>query len=126
MSRANSDTKNKRTKGVKRSRGSTRTTRTKMTDRGRLSRAWRAVHNKPRAAVIRAAYPGECPRCEQGIAVGQEIRRNAEFGGYVHQRCQRMPRVLEGGQPHIVTVRRISTLPDVCRQCNTEHAGECW
>ena len=32
-------------------------------------------------------YPGECPRCEKRIAVGQEIHRVADFDGCVHFGC---------------------------------------
>jgi hypothetical protein len=58
--------------------------------------------------------------------VGQEIHRHADLDGYVHFGCRPKPEVLEGGKPHIVTVRRFSTIPNVCRDCNIEHAGPCW
>ena len=124
MSRNNSTTKTKRTN---KHRGRRRSS--EMTDKELLASAWAQLRNKPRAdssGCFRARYPGECPRCERGIAVGQEIHRVADFDGYVHFGCKPKPEVLEGGKPHIVTVRRFSTIPNVCRDCNTEHRGPCW
>jgi len=125
MSRNNSTTKNKRTNKHS-SRG--RRSASDLRDQELLASAWRELRNKPRAdssGCFRARYPGECPRCERGIAVGQEIHRVADFDGYVHFGCKPKPEVLEGGKPHTVTVRRFSTTPNVCRDCNTEHAGPC-
>jgi hypothetical protein len=31
------------------------------------------------SGCFRAMYPGECPRCEKRIAVGQEIHRHADL-----------------------------------------------
>jgi hypothetical protein len=120
MSR-NNNTKNKST-------NKNRSTR-ELSDQELLASAWAQLRNKPRAdstGCFRARFPGKCPRCEKRVAVGQEIHRHPEFDGYVHLGCKRKPEVLEGGKPHSVTVRRFSTAPGVCRQCNTEHAGPCW
>jgi hypothetical protein len=111
----------------RKSRGSTRSR--ELGDQELLASAWRALHCRPRAdgsGCFRARYSGSCPRCEKRIAVGQEIHWMAKFGGYVHRGCKTKAPVLEGGQPHTVTVRRFSTAPNVCPDCNTEHAGPCW
>ena len=125
MSRNNSTTKNKRTNKHS-SRGRRRTS--DLSDQQLLSSAWAQLRNKPRSdssGCFRARYPGNCPRCEKRIAAGQEIHRHADFGGYVHFKCKPKPEVLEGGKPHTVTVRRFSTAPNVCRDCNIEHRGPC-
>src|SRR4029077_1581625 len=93
-----------------------------LRDQELVASAWAQL----RKAASGPRYPGTCPRCEKRIAVGQEIHRHADFDGYVHFGCKPKPEVLEGGKPHIVTVRRFSTTPNVCRDCNTEHAGPCW
>jgi hypothetical protein len=123
MSNNNGTTKTKRTN---KHRGRRRSS--EMTDKELLTSAWAQLRNKPRAdssGCFRARYPGECPRCEKRIAVGQEIHWVADFDGYVHFGCKPKPEVLEGGKPHTVTVRRFSTIPNVCRDCNIEHAGPC-
>ena len=128
MSRNNSTTKNKRTN--KHSSSRARRSASDLRDQELLASAWRELRNKPRAdssGCFRARFPGECSRCEKRIAVGQEIHRVRGFDGYVHYKCKPKAEVLEGGKPHTVTVRRFSTTPNVCRDCNTEHAGPyCW
>ena len=126
MNRNNSTTKNKRTNKHSSSRG--RRSASDLRDQELLASAWRELRNKPKtdsSGCFQARYPGTCQRCEKRIDVGQEIHRHAEFGGYVHFKCKPKPEVLEGGKPHTVTVRRFSTTPNVCRDCNTEHAGPC-
>jgi hypothetical protein len=125
MARNTSTTKNKRTNRNKSNRGRMRSS--EMTDQELLTSAWAQLRNKPKtdsSGCFRARYPGNCPRCEKRIAVGQEIHRVADYDGYVHFKCK--PEVLEGGKAHTVTVRGISKVPNICRQCNTEHAGPCW
>jgi hypothetical protein len=116
-------TKNKRTnKHSNRGRKSA----SDLSDQELLAPARAQLRNKPKrdsSGYFRASFPGECPRCEKRIAVGQEIHRVADFDGYVHFGCTPKPVVLEGGKAHIVTVRRFSTTPNVCRDCNTEHRG---
>ena len=56
----------------------------------------------------------------------RSVVSGAAFDGYVHYKCKPKAEVLEGGKPHTVTVRMFSTAPNVCRDCNTEHAGPCW
>ena len=127
MSRNNSTTKNKRTNKHSSSRG--RRSASDLRDQELLASAWRELRNKPKtdsSGCFRARYPGNCPRCEKRIAVGQEIHRVRGFDGYVHYKCKPKAEVLEGGKPHTVTVRRFSTTPNVCRDCNTEHRGPCW
>ncbi|AGB21687.1 hypothetical protein Mycsm_01270 [Mycobacterium sp. JS623] len=116
---------------TKTNRGSTSGRRhtSELSDQQLLASAWAQLHNKPKtdsSGCFRARYPGTCPRCEKRIAVGQEIHWVVQFGGYVHRGCKTKAPVLEGGKPHIVTVRRVSMATNVCRDCNTEHAGECW
>jgi len=99
MSRNNSTTKNKRTNKHS-SRG--RRSASDLRDQELLASAWRELRNKPRAdssGCFRAMYPGERPRCERRIAVGQEIHRHADFDGYVHYKCKPKAEVLEGGKP---------------------------
>jgi hypothetical protein len=128
MSRNNSTTKNKRTnKHSSSSRG--RRSASDLRDQELLASARAQLRNKPKtdsSGCFRARFPGECPRCAKRIAVGQEIHRVRGFDGYVHYKCKPKAEVLEGGKPHTVTVRRFSTTPNVCRDCNTEHAGPCW
>jgi len=126
MNRNNSTTKNKRTN--KHSSSSGRRSASDLRDQELLASAWRELRNKPKtdsSGCFQARYPGTCQRCEKRIDVGQEIHRHAEIGGYVHFNCKPKPEVLEGGKPHTVTVRRFSTTPNVCRDCNTEHRGPC-
>jgi hypothetical protein len=127
MSRNNSTTKNKRTNKHSSSRG--RRSASDLRDQELLASARAQLRNKPKtdsSGCFRARFPGECPRCEKRIAVGEEIHQHADFDGYVHFGCKPKPEVLEGGKAHIVTVRRFSTTPNVCRDCNTEHRGPCW
>jgi hypothetical protein len=127
MTRNNSTSKNMRTN--KHSSSRARRSASDLRDQELLASAWAQLRNKPRAdssGCFRARFPGNCPRCEKRITVGQEIHRVADFDGYVHRGCKTKAPVLEGGKPHTVTVRRFSTTPNVCRDCNTEHAGPCW
>src|SRR4051794_28279209 len=122
MTRTNSTTKYKRTTRSRSTSGRRYTS--ELSDQQLLASAWAQLRNKPKtdsSGCFRARYPGTCPRCEKRIAVGQEIHRHADFDGYVHLNCKPKPEVLEGGKPHIVTVRRFSAAPNVCRDCNTEH-----
>lgn len=99
-----------------------------LSDSQLIALAWREPGKQPNIispGCIRACYPGRCPRCEKPIAVGQEIHRVRDHHGYVHLRCRRPAEVLESGRPHTVTVRRMSTVPNICGECHLEHAGEC-
>lgn len=104
--------------------------------------AWAEVANAPRVLMGRssetrsasytAGYGGFCGRCERPILVGQDIRFHTDFDGPVHNGC-RPPRVTVSGtraatslSPRTTKTVTATRQPPLCRDCYTEHAGECW
>jgi hypothetical protein len=108
-----------------------------LADTALLASAWREVRGAARGITpassgstvriaLRASFASTCPRCEKSIRIGDEIRRDREFGGYIHTGCRTKPAPTEKGRPNTgVTVRR-TTDPTVCPECRLQHAGECW
>lgn len=62
--------------------------------------------------AVFARFPGDCPRCETPITVGEQIQWSADWDNqYVHTGCK----------PDAVDQRR-----KPCPSCHLVHAGGCF
>jgi hypothetical protein len=101
-------------------------------DRSILNAAMKDLRDAPavlgpaRADALRsrpfsAKYASLCPRCRNHIAIGDEIRYDADYHEPVHEGCRETSARAE---PRLESVR--PQAGPICKHCWTEHAGECF
>ena len=66
-----------------------------------------------RSKVFAANFPGQCGTCEDRIEPGDKVRY--EDDELVHESC-----------PYVDVTKAPRNPPDVCPECNIDHAGKCF